>query len=193
MQFKNYNFSKTKIKSIIKQGDYLWIAFKGESGETVLRKVSAFNLNQTFFEVTPSVDNIVDMTIFGNYLWCAVEDSSYIAKVYAVNNPFTTNYNISIPTGINENPKAIISDNIYVNILTPGEVSGENAKIIRYYGSNRNLVEKIDLSGINYARTFDKDNDDNFWIATYQYPSKLVKIYQGSGGIWNISSWNITV
>ena len=177
MNYKNYNFSETEVTAIVRDGNYLWIAFLGTSGITKLRKVSAFNLYQTYFELTPPVDKIVNLKIIGSKLYATVQDGTYIAIYYSTTDPLAVYSYVSIPAGINEFPVDLAVDTDYFYLLTPGDASGENTKIIKYSTASTPVLNKtIDLVTITSARSIEIDTSDVLWVVTYESPAKLVKI-----------------
>lgn len=189
---EQYNFNETQVTAFIRIGNYIWIAFLGEDGVVKLRKVSAFNLYQIYFELTPPIDKIVELKTIDTKLYGITEDDTYIAIYYSINNPLSTYSYISIPAGINEYPVGIAVDTDYFYILTPGDASGENAKIIKYSTASTPVYRQtIDLTTINNARSIEIDDNDNLWVVTYESPAKLIKVSEASGGIYNYQEYNI--
>ena len=192
MNYRNYNFGETEVTSIIRDSNYVWIAFLGSSGVVKLRKVSAFNLYQTYFELTPPVDKIVKLKIIGTKLYAVVQDGTYIALYYSTSNPLSTYAYVAIPAGINEFPIDLAVDTDYFYLLTPGDASGENAKIIKYSTAATPVLDQtIDLSTINNARSIEIDDSDDLWVVTYESPAKLIKVTEGSGGIYSYTAYEI--
>lgn len=177
MNIRNYNFSETEVTTLIRNGNYIWISFLGSGGLTKLRKVSAFNLYQTYFELSPPIDKIVRAKIIGTKLYCAVQDGTYVALYYSTSNPLSTYAYVSIPAGINEFPVDLAVDTDYFYLLTPGDASGENAKILKYTTASTPVLNKtIDLTTINNARSIEIDPSDNLYVVTYESPAKFIKI-----------------
>ena len=189
MNIKNYNFGESEVTAIVRQNNYIWIAFLGASNHpqgkvtpafpliTKLRKVSAFNLYQTYFELDVPVDKIVNLKIIGSKLYATVQDGTYIAVYYSTSDPLATFAYVPIPSGINEYPVDLAVDTDYFYLLTPGDASGENTKIIKYSTASTPVFDKtIDLTTINSARSIEIDTSDLLWVVTYESPAKLVKI-----------------
>ena len=192
MNYRNYNFGETEVTSIIRDSNYVWIAFLGVGGVTKLRKVSAFNLYQTYFELDVPVDRIVKLKIIGTKLYAVVQDGTYIALYYSTSNPLSTYAYVAIPAGINEFPIDLAVASDYFYLLTPGDASGENAKIIKYSTAATPVLDQtIDLSTINNARSIEIDDSDDLWVVTYESPAKLIKVTEGSGGIYSYTAYEI--
>ncbi|GAG55796.1 unnamed protein product [marine sediment metagenome] len=177
MNIRKYNFLETETMPLIRDSNYVWISFLGSGGLTKLRKVSAFNLYQTYFELNPPVDRIVKSKITGTKLYAAVQDGTYIAVYYSTSNPLSTYAYVSIPAGINEFPVDLAVDTDYFYLLTPGDATGENAKILKYTAASTPVLNKtIDLATINKARSIEIDPSDNLYVVTYESPAKFIKI-----------------
>lgn len=194
MRIRNFEYDRTEITASLITGNYLWLAFEGSGGSCTLLKVSAFNPEQVFYTITVPVDKINKIKLSGDYIYLAVEDDTYIGAVYKITNPLTVYYYLTQPSGLVEQKSYDIvkaTSNIFV--LIPGELSGENAKVLRY-NTSYIYQETIDLikSGdeIVNARTMDIDDNENLWIATYTNPAKLVRVYE-SGGSYEFKSWEI--
>ena len=191
--FKNYNYDKTVVTAVEADDTgtkYLWIAFsKNMAGNCLLWKVSANNPSQKFYEFTHAVEKIVAMKILENYIFLALDDSINLGYFYARTAPITTQNAIVIPSGVNEAPVDIAVDSINskVYFLTPGNESGEVAKIIKC--NNVGIYEEtIELSEsgtiINNAKSITVDSNGDIWVATYTDPVELVRIFENSGGIY---------
>ena len=192
MNIRKYNFSETEITSIIRQNDYVWFSFLGTDGIVKLRKASAFNLYQTYFELDVPVDRIVKLKIIGTKLYAVVQDGTYIALYYSTSNPLSTYAYVAIPAGINEFPIDLAVDIDYFYPLTPGDASGENAKIVKYSTASTPVLDQIiDLTTVNNARSIEIDDSDDLWAVTYESPAKLIKVTESSGGIYSYTEFNI--
>jgi len=193
MNIKNYNYSRSEVSAICRSSNYLWLAFEGSGGECTLLKTSAFNPEQIFFTLTVPVDKVRRMKVNGYYIYLAVESDTYSAIRYAVTDPLVTYDYLTIPSGIDEEKTvdvAFISTDSF--FLVPGELSGENAKIIKVdsdftYDSTIDLVKSGEE--ITDARTMDNDDNDNLWVATYTNPTKLIRVYDSGG--YTFDSWEI--
>jgi len=192
MNIKNYNFGETQVTAIVNDGNYIWYSFLGVAGESILRKVSAYDITQVLYELTLSVDKIVKLKISGSYLYVIVEDDTILLYRYTKVNPLTSPSTVNIPVGINEYPIDLTLIGTDLFILFPGSLSGENAKIVKY---NSSLVFQvtIDMNEVgkvsNDAKAIVTDAT-NLWIITYESPAKLIKVY-GSGFSWNYNYWTI--
>lgn len=195
---RRINYSNDKqITAIIADNtdNFLWIAFaQNSSGNCIIEKQSGFEPNQTFFSLTRAVDNIPEVDLDSNNLYVAYDDSSLIGEIIDKDNPLTTTTEISIPVGISESPVDVKVNGTDLYFLTPGEISGENAKIVKYNTSGT-FQEIIDLSKsgtiINNATSFTIDSNGDLWIITYEAPSRLVRVFALSGGGYNFTSYNI--
>ena len=178
------------ISAIVRDGNYLWVAYKNTSA-CRLKKVSIFDPSLIYYDIAVNVDEITRLKIDGSYLYLSIDDDTYIAARYSRTNPLGSYNFISIPSGINEKSVdlAIHSNGSDWFLLTPGELSGENAKVINI--SSVTFQETIDLTTIFNAKSMTIDENDNLWAVTDESPAKLVKIYDDGGYTYN--SWNITV
>lgn len=186
VQFKNYIYNLTEISFIEKDntnGSFLWIGFKKNSEDIcILKKVSANNPFQIYFTMEIEAEEIVDSQLNSSYIYLALNDETYIGQRRHITNPITNITNFSIPAGINEAPISLLVNGSYVYFLTPGILSGENAKIIKL-NLTGTFIETIDLSTITNASSFTFDGSD-FWVTTNTSPAQLVRVYQISGGFW---------
>lgn len=189
MQIKNYNFTESQINAIIADtysGDYLWLGFSKEDDVCLLKKVSANNPLQTYFNIEESIDAFKKFAIYSTYLYTAIDDATYIGKRYALLNPLTTTSNFNKPVDANEAPIDIQVTANYVFFLLPGNISGENAKIYKFTLSGT-YEETIDLSTIQNVSSFVVIDDTNIWAVTNESPTQLIRIY--NDGSWNYSSF----
>jgi len=192
-QFKNYNYTEKEITAILTDDSgskYLWIAFaKNTEGNCTLYKVSAHNPYQRFYEFEHTINEIVGMEILGSYLFLAFNDNTNIGYRYLKSSPLTSSQAITIPAGINEIPVdlAVDSVNDKLYFLMPGNASGEIAKITKHTSAGV-YEETIELqeSGtvVNNARSLTVDANGDLWVVTYTAPAQIVRVYQGSGGLW---------
>ena len=188
--FRNFNFAKEPVSAMyLEEGatNYLWIAFEDNGDETCdIRKVSVNDLSQTYFNITDlDCDKVNDMGILGNYNFLAVDDATYFAYRLLKTAPISTQFSMAIPSGINEAPIQVLNDGTYVYFLTPGTAIGENAKIIK---ASATLVfqETIDLGETNAVGMMHDGTD--IWVVTSSSPSKLIRVYEISGGIYTTAT-----
>lgn len=181
---KNYNFSTTQITAVTEDtanGNYLWLGFeKNNDNVCILQKVSASNPLQVYYEIEMSVDEITALYVFGSYLYVAVDDGTYFAYRYSLTSPLTSSTSVTIPSGVIEVSKNILDDGTYLYFLLPGEISGEVVEILQF-SSSLALNQTITLTGINNAKSFTIDTNDNIWVVTYESPSKLIRVYDDGG------------
>ena len=192
MTITTYDFEENEITAMCITGEYLWIAYQGSGGNSILHKKNVRNPNTTYYEITVPVDKIVRMKADSTYIYLAVEDDTYFAYRYKLTNPLTVYTAITIPSGVTEYPVDIAVDSSsYFYLLNPGTASGEYATIYKYSGSG--LIDTIELSEsgkiINNASSMAVDDDDNLWVVTYEDPTKLVKVYDDSG--YTYEYWNL--
>jgi len=178
---RRFDYSEQKITAqvIDETNSYLWVAFsQNESGNCVLKKVSAFQPDQVYYSIDIAVDEIVDMKISGSYIYLAYNDSSLIGAKYSLTSPLTSSTDFNIPSGITESPVAVEVNGSSVYYLIPGNSSGTNSKISEITTSGV-LVENIDLSTVTKSKSFVLDSDTgDLWIVTYTSPVNLVRVYE---------------
>jgi len=186
MLIKKYNYETTKITAIAVDsynGDYLWIGYAINSNNICkLRKVSAHDFSQIYYEIDLSVSKIVDISFSGGSIYVAVDDDTLMVRIYDVSSPLTISSDVNLPSGINEKPIAIIMNGPEFIALFPGIIAGENAKLC-YYNYLGN-IEIIDLNTITNASSLTMGSEGNVWVVTSEAPSNLVRVYQLSGGIY---------
>jgi hypothetical protein len=176
---KKYNFTEKEISDIVvdtNNSEYLWVAFKQDaSGNCALKKVSANNPLQTYFDIDIATNEIMRLVVSGAYLYVALNDTTYFGQIYSVSNPLSSVTSITIPSGITEVPVDLLVDS-YLYFLLPGNLSGTNAKIC-VFSTAGVFSETIDLPGINNASAFTIDTNDNLWIVTNEDPVKLIRVW----------------
>ena len=192
---KNFNFSEKEVSAIAideVSRNFLWIAFKQNTlGNCVIKKVSAFDLYQTYFNVNLAVTEIVKLGPTSPYIFAAVQNNTNYAYRYSLSNPLASPTAMARPSGVNENPVDFVIGTSNIFFLFPGSISGEVAKIVKTSLSGT-FVETIDLeqSGdqVLNAKSITIDTNDNLWVVTYTDPSELVRVYDpGSGYILQIT------
>jgi len=163
--------------------NYLWIAHaKNNSGNCLIQKVFAFYPSQVFYTLTRAVDKVVKMTVDSTYLYVAYEDDIMLGEIFTLNNPLSTTVEIAIPSGVVEYPVDIAVDGTYIYFLLPGSISGTNAQILKYdlvgnYVATLDLSESSNIVINAKSITIDSATGD-IWIATYESPSNIVRVYQ---------------
>jgi len=166
--------------------NFLWMAFEqNSSGNCIIKKQFAFLPTQTFFTVTRAVDEIRNMTLNSSNLYVVYNDPTAFAEKFSLTNPLTSFTQITAPGGITESGIDIQINGTDIWILTPGIVSGENAKLIKF---NTNLVfqETVDLnksgSIVTDAKSFTVDGNGDMWIVTNTSPAQFIRVFALSGG-----------
>jgi len=183
-----FTFSENKITAIHREGDYLWIAFLGTGGISYLYKVSKYNPNVRYFDLNIQADKITKIRSDGSYIYLSLDDDDYIGMRLSKTSPLTSYFYYTKPVAITEEAiDLIIGD--YTFILIPGNISGEDAKVLRFNKSSNSLLATINLTGITNARAITIDDNKNLWVVTYTDPITLVKIEDGS---WTVTTENIT-
>lgn len=184
----NYSDNK-KITAIKSQAEFLWVAFdKNAEDECLIEKQFALEPSQTFFTVTREVTKVVKMDADNDNLYVAYEDTTLLGEIFSLTNPLTTSTEIAIPSGLDESPVDIFVDNTDVYFLLPGNISGVNAKILRY-NTDGDFQEEIDLSRsdltIYNASSMVIDSIGDIYIVTYTDPATVVRVISLSGGGWD--------
>jgi len=188
MKIRKYNYDESKITAQIVDGYYLWLAFLGSGGSCILQKVSVYKPTLVYFDLTINVDEITQMEIYGDYLYCSCNSSSYIGIKIHKNNPLGSG-NITYftkPDGETEQSVAIVTDTTYAYFLVPGEASGECAKIYKFNKSTRALSDTFNLEGTpsgdvrTYCRTM-VIRSGYLWVFSYQNPAKWIKVDVNDG------------
>jgi hypothetical protein len=186
----------TKISKILVDDDseYLWIAYhRDSSGICHVKKVSAHDIDQVYFDIQISAQSIVDLAIGGSgtqkSLGVLYNDDSRVLTTYATEAPFNTELDFEKPFGI-PNPIAltITDDNIFV--LLPGTSSGERARVLIYdLFTEFDTVIDFDESGESVYDATDivADSNNNVWVITHTTPTQLIRIWFASGG------WRYTI
>ena len=192
---RNYNYGTTKVTAMAvdtNSGEFLWVGYAINSNSVCkLRKVSAHNPSQIYYEIDLSVSEIKSIIVLGTTIYVSVDDGTYIVKTYSSSAPLTTFSNISIPSGANEAPIAMIDYGPEFYLLLPGVAIGENAKIYKYSSAGV-LINTIDLPTITNASSFTIDSLGTLWVVTNESPSKLVRVYPISGGIYVYSTTSLS-
>jgi len=188
VQIKKFGYSETEISDIAvdtNNSEYLWVAFKQDtSGNCKLKKVSAHNPLQTYYDIDITTTEISKMIIYSTDIYVALNDTTYIASIYSITNPIGDVTNVDIPSGITQKPIDIVVGN-YLYILLPGSTSGTNAKICVFTTAGV-FSETIDLSTVTNAESFTIDSNNNLWVVTNELAAKLIRVYDDGG--WTIQS-----
>lgn len=165
MKSKYFFINENKITATLVDGNYLWIAFYGISGLSTLYKSSVFNPNFRYWDIDIEADEITSMIQDNDYIDLALRHDTYIGVASDKTNPLYLYY-WEKEEGMSEYAIDLILDGTgtYIYFLTPGEESGENAKIHKYDYNSMNFIETIDLDDVFNAKKIDIDGDENLWV-----------------------------
>lgn len=177
---KNYNYSDREIKTSIIDtygGEFIWIAYEQDSdGNCKIEKVSAHDPSKVYYSFDIEVDEIVKFYINGTTLYVAFNDTTYIGAKYSLTNPLTTYTYFSLPGSVTQNVVDLITDGSSIYYLLPGDDSGTNSEII-ITNTSGTYSDTIDLTTVNYARSFCFDSNDEIQVITFTSPVNLVRVY----------------
>lgn len=187
MIIKSVDYGTKEISAIKvdQTNKFAWIAFnKNTEGYCILSKVAPYSPEQIYYSLNVDCDKITKLLIQGYYIYALCNDTTNIVKVYHIEVPLTTYFDIAIPAGINEYPVDLCTDGIDLFILLPGTITGEYAKILKYTLATSTLDATyiLDASGseirnaigITYSGT-------SLWIATSNNPAELVNLDPATG------------
>ena len=170
--------------------NFLWIAFaKNSNGKCIIEKNGKFSPKQVYYSLNREVNNVNAMDLDSSKLYVAYEDATLLGEIISKINPLTSVTTIS-KGAIVESPIDVLINGIDLWFLLPGIASGTNAKLLKYDTSGV-LQETVDLnkSGniVNNAKSMTIDSSDDIWIVTYENPSRLVRVYEMSGGVYDFA------
>lgn len=171
---KNYNFTESTITAIVldtNTTNHLWVAFGSN-----LKKVSANKPTQVYYNLDLTVTSIDKLYVSGTYVYLAIDDATLIGRRYAVLNPLTSYTDYALPVGISEAPVDVLVYGSYVYFLIPGEISGSNAKIIKF-GLTGTYSSTIDLTTVNYAKSFCLDTNNEIRVVCNTSPAQIIRVY----------------
>jgi len=191
MKIRRYTSTNNRITSqIVDTDDYVWLAYLGSSGTCKLKKVSTRNPSLVYFDLTIAVDEITQMEIYGDYLYCSCNSSSYIGIKIDKDNPLGSG-NISYftkPGTTTEQSVAVAIDSTYVYFLVPGNGSGIDsyAKIFKFNKSTRVLSATYDLTGepsgdVRTACATMVIKSGYLWVFTNEDPTKWIRVDVSNG------------
>jgi hypothetical protein len=175
--------------------DFLWISFAQNSdGNCIIEKEAKFTPIQTYYSLERAVTEVNAMDLDSSNLYVAYNDSSLLGEIISKTNPITSTIDISIPIGINEPSIDVKIDGSDLWFLIPGDISGENAKLLKYNTSGV-LQQTVDLikTGLTIinAKSMAIDSNNNIWIATYTNPATIVRVFEISGGLYDFTETQI--
>jgi len=191
---RRYTYSQDQITAIKVDGYNVWIACNDTSTNCKLLKVDAINPSNIYYEIDVTASQINALALQSTtYIVLALSSTSYIGERISRTNPLISYGYFSKPGGVNENAIDCLFDSNYYYFLTPGSVSGEIPKILKY-NTALNLSETIDIetSGetIQNVKSFTIDGNGNFWLVTNTDPIRLIKVSK-PGAVWVIEAWDI--
>lgn len=173
MIITNFNLEESQIQHLVADTNdnrYLWLLQANN-----LKKVSANNLLQTYFDIN-TTQTLIKGFSYSLYLYVAMSDSILIGKRFYTNNPIITYTNFTKPVGITEAPVDVVVGTLGVFFLIPGNDSGTNAKIVKF--STAGVYDQtIDLSTVRNAKSLTIDNINNIWVVTDETPLKYVRVW----------------
>lgn len=187
--FRSFKFDLTDVTAMVADESstrFIWAAFELDATVgLLLKKLDAFDLDQLFSEVQIDADKIVELIDDVNFIYGAVEDDINIGFRVLKTTPVTTITNFTIPIGVNEFPIDIVLDGIDLFYLTPGNASGEFAKVIKM--DNAGTLDQVitldeSTKPINNAKSITVDTNNNLWIVTANNPTELIRLFQDSFG-----------
>ena len=170
----------------------IWIGFGVSSGVCTIKKLSATQPDQVYYNLSRSVSGINAFALSTTYLYVAYNDATIFGERIALSNPLTTFTTIDYPVGVNEAPIKVVVDNLgNIWYLTPGVASGENAKLIRY-DSSFVFQEIIDLNSsgniVTDATDIVVDSNGDLRIVTNTDPATLVRVYDSGGYTYTVTT-----
>lgn len=201
MSIRRFVYSDNKRVSKVKAdtyNNYFWVAFEQNSdGSVILEKQSAFDPTQIFFSLEREAESILGMALNATQLFVsyAGHTDDLLGERISVINPLTSTDEIVKPVGVTEDAVDVqmFDDEFY--FLTPGVLSGSNAKLI-HYEDGGDFIEVIDLTKtgltITDAKSMAIDNNGDIWIVTYTSPATIVRVFQLSGGAWDFEETEIS-
>lgn len=185
-----------KITAICMDGNYLWIAFLGASNECHLYKLGS-DAETKYFDVTVTATEITRIKADDSYLYLAFNDSVYIGARFDKTNPLGSYDYITIPVGITERAVDVSTNPTYSDgvwaLLTPGEESGTEAKVIFITDDTYTETLSLTSSGLIIrsatSLTFNPNTAEH-WVVTDTDPIDLVRVYDSGG--WTFTRTQLT-
>jgi len=188
-----FNFSDNKqITTQIadNESNHLWTAYaQNANGICLLKKQGAFNPYQTYYTVSRYVTNINALDYDIDNLYVAYDDSVYLGEILDKLNPLTSTTYISKGT-FAESPIDVKVNGTDLWFLLPGNISGQNAKLLKY-DTDGIYQDEIELTTVVDAKNMVIDENDDIWIITYTDPVQLVRVFELSGGSYDFDITNI--
>lgn len=190
---RNFDYTEPTITAQVVDDSTstMWLAFSpNDEGNCNLKKVSAFDPSQVFYSIEVAVNEITAMVLDSTTLYLSYNDLILMGARYSLTNPLTTSTDFDRIVGINESPVDVVVNGSDLFYLIPGDISGENSKIIKLSTSGV-FDQTIDLlssgSIVLNATTFDIDSNGDLWLGTNTAPANLVRVYDTGGNIWEFT------
>ena len=184
-----FEFNENTISATLIDELYLWIAFEGVDSVSTIYKSSIFNPNTVYWNVDIVGDEITSLWQDTLYVYGSLDDDTNIGVRFLKTSPNSFSY-YTIHSGINEKAIDLITDATYVYFLTPGIISGENAKIVKYNKTSLAYVETIDLTTVFNAKKIDIDRSGNLYVLSDTNPVILTKVSYSGG--WSFTSYTLS-
>lgn len=170
--------------------DFLWVAFAQNSdGDCIIEKQAPFNPEQTYFSLEKTVDEVVAMDLDSSNIYVAYDDVTLLGEIISKTTPISITTEI-LRGAIVESPVDVKINDSDLWFLLPGNASGTNTQLLKYNTSGV-LQQTVDL--INSSETITEavsmaiDDNNDIWIVTHTDPTKLVRVFEISGGLFDFS------
>ena len=173
---RRFTSSETRPTAIEYDSGFLWLAYTLSSGVCTVQKVLATEPSQIAIDFDVAVNSINDIEAYISYVFLAYDDSTLLGQRYAKTNPSYTPVDYDKPVSVTEEAIACLLTSTHIYFLTPGEASGENAKIIKFTLSGT-FVYIIDLTTVTNAKSFTIDSNDEIRVVTFTSPAQIVRVY----------------
>jgi len=187
-----HTFSLTECTAIYKESTYLWVAFNVSGGICHLYKLDAYDLTNLFFDISVTATKITGIIDTGSYIYCSLDDVTNIGIRISKTNPLVDYTYIPIPAGITEEAVGVTYDATKLYFLTPGLISGTNAKVVVFTLSSLAYSETVTLTSITDARKIDRNTSPItvLYITSLNDPPTLTAAYKII--TWTITSGSLT-
>ncbi|MFH0805979.1 MAG: hypothetical protein V1901_03840 [Patescibacteria group bacterium] len=176
MNIKTFSNNYGEITALCRETNFLWIGYIA-SGLARLRKVSIFNPNLVYYDISISGIRINKIINSGDYIYLSIDSNINIGARFYKTNPIGLFIYYTKPAEIIENSIDLITDFNYVYFLIPGLLSGTNAKIVKHNKSTGAFVEIINLTTVNNAKKIDMDFYCNIWVVSGVSDIELIKVW----------------
>ncbi len=168
--------------------NFLWVAFaKNDDGNCILEKEAKFFPTQTYFSIDKSVDEIINLDLDSSNIYTAYDDTTLLGEILSKTNPLTSTTEILKGSTL-ESPVDVKVNSSDLWFLLPGNISGENAKLLKYNTSGV-FQQEVDLITsslvVNNAKSMVIDDNNDIWIATNTNPVQIVRVFEISGGLFD--------